>query len=100
MHSVLDSWGKFPSGFFSGNFYEFGDFSECLNIERHGVRYETQYCLGQLILDLGKLNSSATFRSNEFNINHFNIPNVQNVPNVWQTNDDAIITPRMAITAP
>lgn len=37
---------------FSGNLYELGGFSQCLNIKRDGHRYKTQYCLGQLIFEL------------------------------------------------
>lgn len=51
MHSVLDSWGKFPSALFSGNFYDFGGFAQCFDIKRDGKHYETQYCLGQIILE-------------------------------------------------
>lgn len=86
---VLDSWGKFPSGFFDGNFYEFGAFSQCFHIERNGEIYDTQYCLGNLILNLDNLN--PTSRSHEFNLNHFN------VPFVWQTEDQPTITPRLGL---
>lgn len=51
MYLVLDSWGKFPSAIFSGNLYEFGGFSQCFDIKRDGKHYETQYCLGQVILE-------------------------------------------------
>lgn len=50
--SVFDSWGKIPSSILEGNLYDFGGFSECLNIERNAKRYETQYCLGQLNFEL------------------------------------------------
>lgn len=88
--SVLDSWGKLPSGVFSGNFYEFGDFAECLNIHRNGTLYKAQYCLEELILQLDGFTPAS--RSNEFNVNNFNIPNV------FQTENNPLITPRMAMT--
>lgn len=47
-HKVVDSWGKFPSGILSGNFYELGSFTECLNLKRNGERYESQYCLASV----------------------------------------------------
>lgn len=65
---VLDSWGKIPSGFLSGNLYELGDFSECLNIERSGKRFKTQYCLGQLLFDVGSRKS--TYNSLQMNNYH------------------------------
>ncbi|XP_055304016.1 uncharacterized protein LOC129569308 [Sitodiplosis mosellana] len=82
---ILDSWGKIPSGILSGNFYEFGDFSQCLNIKRNGTLYKTQYCMGQLALNMDT--STLVPRSHMNNIN---------VPNVWKT-EDPTITPRMAI---
>jgi hypothetical protein len=30
---VLDSWGSFPSGIYSGNLYDFGSFDQCLKFE-------------------------------------------------------------------
>lgn len=44
---VLDSWGKFPSGMMSGNFFDFGAFSQCFHIKHNGINYKTQYCIGQ-----------------------------------------------------
>lgn len=49
--SVVDAWGKFPSGIFNYNFFDLGSFSECFHIDRLGVNYKTQYCIGQLILE-------------------------------------------------
>lgn len=49
--SVVDGWGKFPSGIYNYNFFDPGSFSECFHIERNGVNYKTQYCIGQLILE-------------------------------------------------
>lgn len=51
VHSVLDSWGKFPSAIFSGNLYDLGGFAQCFDIKRDGKHYETQYCLGQIIIE-------------------------------------------------
>lgn len=72
---VVDSWGKIPSTWFSGNSYEFGGFSECLNIERNGEMYKTQYCLGHLLFDLNRasapnsaefMDELAHFRGSQF----------------------------------
>lgn len=52
---VLDSWGKFPSGIFSGNAYDFGAFSQCLNLERNGQHYSTQYCLATITFTMKDL---------------------------------------------
>lgn len=48
---VADAWGKLPSGIFNYNFFDPGSFRECFHIERNGVNYKTQYCIGQLILE-------------------------------------------------
>lgn len=45
---VVDSWGKVPSGILEGNVYSLGSFLECLNIERNGKMYKSQYCLAQI----------------------------------------------------
>lgn len=45
---VVDSWGNFPSALGNKNDCDPGSFTECFNIERNGMQYETQYCLGQL----------------------------------------------------
>lgn len=50
--SVLDSWGKMPSGVLSGNRYDFGDFRRCFHLDRNGGTYPTQYCLGRIVVDL------------------------------------------------
>lgn len=50
--SVLDSWGRIPSGILSGNLYDFGDFRRCFHLERNGEAYPTQYCLGRIIVDI------------------------------------------------
>lgn len=49
--SVVDAWGKFPSGILNANFFEPGSFSQCFHIERNGANYKTQYCIGQLIVE-------------------------------------------------
>lgn len=46
--TVVDSWGKFPSGIMSGNFFELGSFPQCFRIERNGDAFKTQYCVAQL----------------------------------------------------
>lgn len=45
---VVDSWGKVPSGILEGNVYSLGSFLECLNIERNGKMYKSQYCLAKI----------------------------------------------------
>ncbi|XP_031639007.1 nose resistant to fluoxetine protein 6-like [Contarinia nasturtii] len=64
---IVDSWGKIPSGLLNGNFYELGEFSQCLNIDRNGKRYETQYCLGQLTFEA---NLGIMPKSIGFGLNH------------------------------
>lgn len=41
-----------PAAIFSGNLYDFGGFSQCFNIKRNDNNFETQYCFGQLVIDL------------------------------------------------
>lgn len=48
LFTVADAWGRPPSGLLSGNFFDLGSFSQCLNIKRNGRDYRTQYCIGQL----------------------------------------------------
>lgn len=72
---MLDAWGKFPSGIFSGNFHEFGAFSQCFNITRKEELYKTQYCLGHLTLNVdGWLQQTS----------HQHIKQVLNTPNILQ----------------
>lgn len=52
--TVLDAWGKMPAGVLSGNYYDFGEFSQCFNIQKNEQLYKTQYCLGKLIFDSPK----------------------------------------------
>lgn len=78
-NTVIDAWGKFPSGFLEGNFYEFGSFSECFNIQRETESYNTKYCLGQIVLHLDGISSSKSHQYNAIN----NI-----LPNVWQMSAD------------
>lgn len=49
---VIDTWAKLPSAVFSVYSYEFGEFSRCFNIKRQEKFYRTQYCMGQLVLQL------------------------------------------------
>lgn len=67
----MDSWGKIPSGVLSGNIYELGAFSQCFHIERENKPYETQYCSGQLLLDLSSaLGKNNLRRENDFQSNN------------------------------
>lgn len=70
----MDSWGKIPSGILKGNLYEFGEFSQCLNIKRNEKPYKTQYCLGQIIFDVGDMMQKS--KSIQLDINHMHIPDV------------------------
>lgn len=83
---VIDAWGKLPSGILSGNFYEFGAFSQCFNIERFNELYETQYCLGYLIIGKGVV-SRKLHQSD-----------IVTLPNIFQTVDAPEITPRIAVS--
>ncbi|XP_017128893.1 nose resistant to fluoxetine protein 6 [Drosophila elegans] len=47
LESVLDSWGSIPSGLFTGNVYDLGNFDECLNIIKEvsqGRTIQGKYC--------------------------------------------------------
>lgn len=79
---VVDSWGKVPAAWFSGNSYDFGGFAECFNIERNGESYKTQYCLGHLVFDLKKFDDDFT----QFHVN-------QNSENT----EDMLITPFVVV---
>lgn len=51
---MFDSWGSIPSGILSGNLYSFGNFDECLSINRNteseiGI-IKGQYCLQPITL--------------------------------------------------
>lgn len=51
--TVIDAWGKIPSGILYGNAYELGQFDECLTIEKPADDQDPnilkgQYCLTQL----------------------------------------------------
>ncbi|XP_031616894.1 nose resistant to fluoxetine protein 6-like [Contarinia nasturtii] len=59
---ILDSWGKIPSGVFSGNTHDYGMFSQCMKIKQDREVYETQYCLGQLFYDLDEKIASKLYR--------------------------------------
>lgn len=53
-YTVFDSWGKLPSGILDGNVYSFGNFDECLSVQRppssaDGLsEFQTQYCLAEV----------------------------------------------------
>lgn len=44
---MQDSWGRLPSGIFSGNLYDFGNYDQCIHLthfsEAHGVIHG-QHC--------------------------------------------------------
>lgn len=84
---MLDSWGKFPSGFFDGNMFELGAFSECFNIQQNEELYKSKYCMARLELNLtGIMPSQQTYRSN---LNDIFFPSDS------QTDDVPVIAPRM-----
>ncbi|XP_017129214.1 nose resistant to fluoxetine protein 6 [Drosophila elegans] len=39
---MIDSWGSIPSGLFTGNIYDLGNFDECINIKKDNIR--GKYC--------------------------------------------------------
>lgn len=49
---MIDSWGKIPSGILEGNVHELGSFTECLNLKRDGLKYESQYCMATITAKL------------------------------------------------
>lgn len=85
MCSVLDSWGKLPSGILSGNNLECGEFAQCLRINRDGKSYGTQYCLGQIVIDFG---STINLRPRQNDVTNALILNH------WQAYNEPQIMPR------
>ncbi|XP_031636343.1 nose resistant to fluoxetine protein 6-like isoform X2 [Contarinia nasturtii] len=75
---IVDSWGKLPSGIFSGNTHDFGSYFQCLEIKR----YETQYCLGRLFYDLEEKIASKIYRYDINNIAFPDMVHVKNAPKV------------------
>lgn len=51
MYPVVDAWGNLPPAILIGNSFEPGSFSECFHIDRNGINYKTQYCIGTLMLE-------------------------------------------------
>lgn len=50
--SVVDAWGKLPSGVLNGDLYDLGDYDECLSIS-HNINsasgtFDGQFCLAQV----------------------------------------------------
>lgn len=46
---VVNSWGGLSHDLAKGNFFDFGTFSPCFQIERNATHhYDTQYCIAQL----------------------------------------------------
>ncbi|XP_017001505.2 nose resistant to fluoxetine protein 6 [Drosophila takahashii] len=39
---MIDAWGSIPSGLFTGNVYDLGNFDECINIQKDSIR--GKYC--------------------------------------------------------
>lgn len=39
---MIDAWGGIPSGIFTGNVYDLGNFDECINIKKDSIR--GKYC--------------------------------------------------------
>ncbi|XP_031623576.1 nose resistant to fluoxetine protein 6-like [Contarinia nasturtii] len=73
---IVDSWGKIPSGVFSGNTHDFGSFSQCLKIRHNDKVYETQYCLGRLFYDVEEKIASKLYR---YPINNVIFPDMVHV---------------------
>lgn len=50
LSTVLDSWGKLPSGILSDNYASFGHFDQCLSIDENirGDLIRGQYCLAEI----------------------------------------------------
>lgn len=55
--TVIDAWGKLPSGILTGNFFDFGSFDECFEVEinrdKSGELIHPQYCLGKVFSPSG-----------------------------------------------
>lgn len=86
--AVLDAWGKIPSGFFEGNLFELGAFSECFHIERENELYQTKYCMANLDLSglMAGMSPPKTYRT---------IMNDVFFPSEFESDDDSTIIPRM-----
>lgn len=87
LFSVLDAWGKLPSGILEGNLQSFGSFSECFHIDRNGTLYKSKYCLGQLAIDFNGMPGLKPFNFNMINA----------IPNIFQSNNETEMTPRRTI---
>lgn len=50
--TVIDAWGKLPAGILEGNLYSFGNFDECLSVQRPATNdlpeFQAQYCLSEV----------------------------------------------------
>lgn len=64
---MFDAHTKFPSGILAGNYYDLGNFDECLNIESKPI--QGKYCLGTIPLNKTRsfIVSSGTVFSNFLN---------------------------------
>lgn len=54
IQTVLDAWGKLPSGILYANQFDFGNFDECLGVNYNGnsSTFVGQYCLANINLKL------------------------------------------------
>lgn len=70
---MLDSWGRIPSGILSGNLHSFGNFDECLSINRNteseiiGI-IKGQYCLQPITI--------PNFNTTQYSVRLGNMPNL------------------------
>lgn len=58
-----DTFGKFPSGIFSGNRYDFGHFDQCINFHYQSELFKEvqgQYCLVIFPYDVNSKNSDVS----------------------------------------
>lgn len=51
---MQNAWGKFPSGIFSGNVYDFGSFDQCIDLRHESEvgNIAGQYCLLMVPFDV------------------------------------------------
>lgn len=65
---MADAWGSKPSGLLYGNFYDFGNFDECLkiNTQINGTTIKGKYCL--LSASMGEILDIAALKAMPVNI--------------------------------
>lgn len=77
--TVIDAWGKLPSGMLTGNAYEFGSFDECFDVQlkrRNTNEFiRPQYCLAKVYVLHGKqtITNSMSENKQTFRVDGFNI---------------------------